>query len=118
MTRKNEDRFGIDDLNTAADASAAAVSAPIPTPTQQASPLSFVAPTEFVELPSRGKFYAEEHPLHNKTIIEIKQMTTKEEDILTSETLLKKGVAINRMVGSLLLDKNIKRETKFRLSGK
>jgi hypothetical protein len=68
---------------------------------------SFVNPTEFVELPSRGQFYPEDHPLHNIDTIEIKHMTAKEEDILTSETLLKKGVAINRMVDSLIVDKNI-----------
>ena len=51
---------------------------------------SFVNPTEFVELPSKGLFYPENHPLHNTDIIEIKHMTAKEEDILTSETLLKK----------------------------
>lgn len=71
---------------------------------------SFVNPTEFVELPSRGRFYAEGHPLHNAETIEIKQMTAKEEDILTSETLLKKGVAINRMVSSLIVDKSIRVE--------
>ena len=36
-----------------------------------------VAPTEFVELHSRGRFYNEDHPLHGKPVIEIKQMTTK-----------------------------------------
>jgi hypothetical protein len=71
---------------------------------------SFVNPTEFVELPSKGLFYPENHPLHNAETIEIKQMTAKEEDILTSETLLKKGVAINRMISSLILDKNIRVE--------
>ena len=111
MTRKNEDRFGINDLNTAADVSAHAASAPIPTPTQQVSPLSFVAPTEFVELPSRGKFYAEDHPLHNKTVIEIKQMTTKEEDILTSQELLRQGKAMDRFVKQIILDKSINPDT-------
>ncbi len=68
-----------------------------------ASGLDFVAPTEFVELPSGGRFYGEGHPLHGQDTIEIKYMTTKQEDILTSQTLLKKGVAINRMLQSLLV---------------
>tara|TARA_R110002020_G_scaffold179938_8_gene373723 strand:+ start:474 stop:1328 length:855 start_codon:yes stop_codon:yes gene_type:complete len=72
---------------------------------------SFVNPTEFVALPSEGRFYPEGHPLHNVDTIEIKHMTAKEEDILTSETLLKKGVAINRMVQSLIIDKKIKVES-------
>ena len=52
---------------------------------------SFVVPTEFVELPSQGRFYPEGHPLHGEDSIEIRQMTAKEEDMLTSRTLLKKG---------------------------
>ena len=39
--------------------------------------LAFVIPTEFVELPSKGKFYPEGHPLHNEESIEIRHMTAK-----------------------------------------
>ena len=81
------------------------------TPPQQAlqeNPgFSFVVPTEFVELPSGGRFYSENHPLHGQTSIEIKQMTAKEEDILTSRTLLKSGIAIDRVLQSLVMDKQI-----------
>ena len=69
--------------------------------------LSFVNPTELVELPSKGLFYPENHPLYQKETIEIRQMTTKEEEILTSQTLLKKGVALDRLLQSLMLDKSI-----------
>jgi hypothetical protein len=68
---------------------------------------SFVIPTEFVELPSKGRFYAENHPLHKEETIEIKQMTAKEEDLLTSRALLKKGVALDRVVQSLIINKSI-----------
>ena len=34
-------------------------------------------------------------------------MTAKEEDILTSQTLIKEGVAVDRMLQSLVIDKNI-----------
>jgi hypothetical protein len=68
---------------------------------------SFVVPTEFVELPSEGKYYPEGHPLCGETSIEIKQMTAKEEDILTSRTLLKKGVALDRVLASVIVDKSI-----------
>ena len=68
---------------------------------------AFVVPTEFVELPSGGRFYPENHPLHGQSTIEIKQMTAKEEDILTSRTLLKNGVAIDRVIQSLITDKRV-----------
>ena len=68
---------------------------------------SFVAPTRFVELPSRGRFYPEEHRLHNISNIEIRFMTAKDEDILTSKTLLKKGLAIDRFLKNILVDKSI-----------
>lgn len=70
-------------------------------------PLSFVAPTEFVDLPSKGN-YPEGHPLHGKDVLEMRFMTAKEEDILSSQTLLKKGLAIERMLDSLIVDNNIK----------
>jgi len=69
---------------------------------------SFVSPTEFVALPSEGRFYPPTHPLHNVDTVEIRHMTAQEEDILTSEALLKKGVAINRMIDSVLVDKSIR----------
>lgn len=83
---------------------------PAPQATQQAASsggFSFVIPTEFVELPSKGRFYPESHPLHNEDTIEIKQMTAKEEDLLTSRALLKKGIALDRVVQSLIVNKSI-----------
>ena len=81
---------------------------PASQPEAQGASLNFVVPTEFVELPSKGQFYAEDHPLHNKETVEIRFMTAKEEDLLTSKTLLKKGIAIDRMLESLIVDKRIK----------
>ena len=96
MTRNNEDRLGVKDEGQ---------NAPIPETTQ--SPLSFVSPTEFVDLPTGGRFYPEGHPLHGKDTLEIRYMTAKDEDILTSKTLLKKGVAVDRMLQNILVDKSI-----------
>jgi hypothetical protein len=70
--------------------------------------LSFSVPTEFVDLPSKGLYYPENHPLHGVDSVEIKHMTAKEEDILASESLIRKGVAIDRMLQSLLIDNNLK----------
>lgn len=77
-------------------------------PAAQTQPIGFVMPTEFVQLPSRGKFYPVGHPLHGKDSIEIKQMTAKEEDILTAKSLIKKGVVLDRLIESLLIDKSVR----------
>ena len=69
--------------------------------------MSWSTPTEFVELPSRGIAYNEDHPLHNKEVIEIRYMTAKDEDILTSQSLLKKGLAVDRFLQNIVVDKNI-----------
>ncbi len=73
----------------------------------ESNDFSFIVPTEFVELPSGGAYYASAHPLHGEDTIEIKQMTAKEEDMLTSRTLLKKGVALDRVIQSLIVNKSI-----------
>ena len=73
----------------------------------QQSSLSYVAPTEFVELPSRRHFYAEGHPLHDQKTVEIRFMTAKEEDIISSVTLAKNGLMLDRLLQSLLVDKTI-----------
>lgn len=72
--------------------------------------LEFVMPTELVDLPSEGKFYPVGHPLRGKKEIEIRYMTAKEEDILTSKSLLKKGVAIDKMLESIVVDRSIRLE--------
>ena len=69
---------------------------------------NFAIPTEFVDLPSGGRYYPEDHPLHGQDTLEIKYMTAKEEDILNSPSLLKKGIAIDRMLDNLIMDNNVK----------
>tara|TARA_R100001509_G_scaffold164981_1_gene144522 strand:+ start:1252 stop:1995 length:744 start_codon:yes stop_codon:yes gene_type:complete len=63
--------------------------------------------SELIDLPSGGKLYGEDSPIKNGKI-EIKYMTAKEEDILTSQNLIKKGVVIDRLLDSLILTKGIK----------
>jgi hypothetical protein len=67
----------------------------------------YSVPTEFVDLPSEGKFYPEQHPLHGQTSVEIKFMTTKEEDILNSKSLLQENEAVNRMIESIIVNNSI-----------
>ena len=64
-------------------------------------------PSEIIDLPSEGKLYPEGHPLKEGKV-EVKYMTAKEEDILTSQNLIKKGVVINRLLDSLILTPGVK----------
>ena len=64
-------------------------------------------PTEMVELPSKGYFYFEGHPL-SKGKVEVKYMTAREEDILTSQNLIQQGTVIDKLLESLIVDKSIK----------
>ena len=64
-------------------------------------------PTEVVDLPSKGLLYPKESALSSGKI-EIKYMTAKEEDILTSANLIKKGLVIDKLLESLVVDKSIK----------
>ncbi|MCK9596351.1 hypothetical protein M0R19_04165 [Candidatus Pacearchaeota archaeon] len=62
-------------------------------------------PIVAVELPSWGEVYPVNHPFYKKKNIEIKEMTAQEEDILTSKSLIKKGIVLDRLMKSILLDK-------------
>lgn len=64
-------------------------------------------PAESVPLPSRGVIYDPAGPLFNKETVDIKPMTAKEEDILTSRALIKKGTVLSKLIHSCLIDKSI-----------
>ena len=66
-------------------------------------------PSEHIDLPSEGKLYPKDHPCSDGKI-EIKYMTAKEEDILTSQNLIKKGVVVDRLLDSLILTPGVKTE--------
>lgn len=59
-------------------------------------------PTEIIPLPSRGLLYSEDHPLA-EGVIEMKYMTAREEDILTSQNLIKQGVVLDKLFESLIV---------------
>lgn len=73
------------------------------TTTQQ----DFKYPTEIIDLPSKGWFYPESSPLSSGQL-ELYYMTAKHEDILTSRNLIQKGVVIDKLIESLIVDPNIK----------
>jgi hypothetical protein len=64
-------------------------------------------PVETVPLPSAGRIYPVTSRLHGKETLEIRAGTAREEDILTSQALLKKGTVINELIRSCLVDKGI-----------
>ena len=66
-------------------------------------------PTEVIDLPSQGKVYLKDSPLAEGKI-ELKYMTTREEDILMSQNLIKKGVVIDKLLNSLIVTKGVKQE--------
>lgn len=59
-------------------------------------------PTEVVSLPSQGKVYPENNPLSSGTI-EMKYMTAREEDILTSANLIKQGIVLDKLMQSMIV---------------
>ena len=59
-------------------------------------------PTEIVELPSKGLLYPKDNPLHQGQL-EMKYMTAKEEDILTTQSYIKQGVVLDKLFRSLII---------------
>ena len=112
--RNNNDRLGAQGGSPAPSVSPdieAAMAAAAAEPEQQSQQaFSFATPTEFVGLPSQGLFYPENHPLHGKDQLEIRFMTAKDEDILTSKSLMKKGLTIDRLLSNVIVDKHVKPE--------
>ena len=66
----------------------------------------FDFPTEIVDLPSKGKLYPEGHPL-SKGTVEIKYMTAREEDILASQNLIRKGVVLDKLFESVVVEEGL-----------
>lgn len=83
---------------------------PQPQPAQLSSlsqEVGFEIPVEAVTLPSKGLVYSPDHPLCNEDKVEIKCMTAKEEDLLTSRALIKNGTVISKLLQSCILNKMV-----------
>lgn len=63
-------------------------------------------PSETINLPSKGWFYPVGHVLSSGTL-DLKPMTTKEEDILTSKNLIQKGIVLDKLLSSLIVNRSI-----------
>ena len=59
-------------------------------------------PTEIIELPSKGLLYPETSALSSGKV-EMKYMTAREEDILTSASLIKQGIVLDKLFQSLII---------------
>ena len=63
-------------------------------------------PVETVPIPSVGSVYPQDSPLYNRKTLQIKAMTAREEDILSSAALIKEGTVITHLINSCLIDKS------------
>lgn len=78
------------------------VSQPAPPPQKLESKF----PTEVINLPSKGWFYPPDSPLATGTL-ELKMMTAKEEDILTSRNLIQKNIVLDKLLESVVVNKAV-----------
>lgn len=68
-----------------------------------------IRPFDFVEFPSRGKLY-NGTTLEGKTGLDLFYLTAKDEDILTSENLIKSGLMVDYLLKNTIKDKSINQE--------
>jgi hypothetical protein len=59
-------------------------------------------PTEFINLPSKGKVYPKSSPLSSGKV-EMKYVTAKEEDILTNVNYIRQGIVIDKFLQSVIV---------------
>jgi len=64
-------------------------------------------PIDACPLPSRGLVYSPDSPLYLAEHVDYRSMTAREEDILMSRALIKKGTMVTELIKSCLMDKNI-----------
>jgi len=61
-------------------------------------------PTEVIELPSKGLVYPEDNALSSGKVT-MKYMTAKEEDILTNQSYIQKGIVLDKVMQALIVSK-------------
>ncbi len=76
----------------------------LPSRNVMAEDFGFEVPVEAVPLPSRGVTYPADSPMHGKEMLSIRAMTAREEDILTSKALIKRGTVISELLRSCIVD--------------
>jgi hypothetical protein len=76
----------------------------IPTRNVLSDDFGWEVPVESVPLPSNGVLYPPESTMHGKKTVNIKAMTAKEEDILSSRALISNGTVILELIRSCAVD--------------
>ena len=69
-------------------------------------------PTEVIDLPSRGLLYSEDSALSSGKV-EMKYMTAKEEDILTTQSYIKQGIVLDKLFQSLIVSNGEGKKVKY-----
>ena len=82
-------------------------SSPLPGRDVMKEDFGWEVPVETVPVPSQGKVYPGTSPLCNRETIDIYAMTAKQEDILTSRALIKKGRVISELIKSCIVDRDV-----------
>ena len=75
--------------------------------TQEKAVIEIINETIDVPLPSKGLIYAPTHPLHNKEIATLVEMTPTEEHILYDKKRIREGTVIDDLVQACLRDKTV-----------
>lgn len=69
--------------------------------------MSIDIPLDQVPLPSAGKVYPPDHPLYLASSVDYRSMTAREEDILMSAALIKKGTVVSELIKACLVNPDI-----------
>lgn len=68
---------------------------------------NIVLSTEFAELPTRGEFYEEGHPLRKEIGTDIREPTARDENILANSAYIKRNTVLDEFLKSILVNKSI-----------
>lgn len=71
------------------------------------SDFGWEVPVESVPIPSEGKVYSQNSSMFGRKTVNIKAMTAKEEDILSSRALISNGTVIKHLIRSCVIDDDV-----------
>lgn len=67
----------------------------------------YAPPVSSVKLPSRGLVYPPDSPLYRAESVDIKAVTAKEENILSSTALIKRGVVLTELMKACITNRTV-----------